>query len=331
MKVKELFEVAVKRAGLTYTDDELGALAADRAARYAKMDTGIATALKTHCKNNLNEMVKRKVVLYRGFETEKSMATSSGGSWIEMSTRTKPRSSATSSNLFINFVHHSPLWKDIPDRALSNSCTSSLSTAGDFGTLWVIIPFDDATKFGACEEDFNTTIPKTFGRNLAETAWDFAPIFNFANHIKKRDAFGELDPKVAKILSNSVFTKSNSSSQYSMEDLETISNGINTLMSIVLKSSGKNASAHHDELYFTMTKISQILRGKTFLEWLETVVSPESLGVSVVTLSGINKFRNEPEFWFQSGYVAFNTKFGKDMNRPYETEWFKRVLAQVNS
>ena len=124
--------------------------------------------IKTNCKKNYNFFMKKKDWIFRGVDSISS-------EYIIIDTnKGRPRVSANTQNYFTLLMDNLPSWKKYPKRSHSIICATDQENAKSYGTLYVVIPYDN-TNIGIAPDgdiwwsfkethilDFNDTISKMF-------------------------------------------------------------------------------------------------------------------------------------------------------------------------
>jgi len=88
------------------------------------------------------ESYKIGKVIYRGLRFQNKQYLSVNPSNFE-------RKSANTLNYYTLLVDNSPYWKDYPKRSKSIICTTNKFTANDYGSVYVVFPYNNA-KIGIC-------------------------------------------------------------------------------------------------------------------------------------------------------------------------------------
>lgn len=301
--------------------------------------------LKQHCPKNLRALSSGAALpLYRGLITEQWTNMDDGYQFMVSPSRDEPRKSRTGVNLFLNFATHSPLWKGIPNRSLSSSCTTDFDAAKSFGGAWLIIPFDNVHKFAVSKNDFNFIKPdgnRTLMGYAAAMRGVARDIFNVAQDIRSGET--KLYPdEVIKIIGDdkSVGLKI---TNFSMEQLEELSSTIQKLSELfhnkkfdtkigLIKTTLMITNRFAD-LVDSITLFDRVFKGLSLMEWMKKHVTPEIVGVKVVdSYASIAPASPSPEIWFEGRYIglkASNASLEKT-DEIAQSSWLKNLNKQVN-
>lgn len=113
--------------------------------------------IKKHCPKNFKSLIEGKAVsLFRGDRSPNIKYVGNELMFFESRLRTEPRISLTGNSFINSYISASDDWKMVPDRSMSNSCTTSHEMAHQFGQRgYLIIPFDNVKTFASIAEDWN--------------------------------------------------------------------------------------------------------------------------------------------------------------------------------
>jgi len=102
--------------------------------------------IKNNCMKNYNFFLKKKQWLFRGIERKSSAYL------MTDSNKGIPRVSANTRNYVTLLMDNLPSWKKYPKRSRSIICSTSEVTSKSYGTLYIVIPYDN-TNIGIAPDD----------------------------------------------------------------------------------------------------------------------------------------------------------------------------------
>lgn len=219
--------------------------------------------------------------------------------------RVKPRKSQTSSNLFLSYISQSPTWQDIPARQYSTSCTTSLSTAEDFGDAYLIIPFDSVTEFAGCSTDFNL-VPIGKDGNMLDFLSCISSLrveLNLASHP---------NPSFSMMMNSNVLQKT-MDEMWSMEEIAQFSDMCEKARKFI---SGQPPGYRYafDDLDRELNLLLDITGGKSLSDFFKSL-TPKKMGVSTGNIQILKKLKSsEPEIWFRGPYLLIDINSMLDAN-----------------
>lgn len=111
-------------------------------------------------RKNLDIVIDKGVILYRGMRTEDKFKVSAVGdtTLYEYPARKEPRMSKIGMNVFLDL---GSAWEGFPNRRMSAFATQKAKHATMFGKVGVIIPADNVSVFGYSPTDFNESKGKS--------------------------------------------------------------------------------------------------------------------------------------------------------------------------
>ena len=278
----------------------------------AGVDPDLIQAINALCPNNFRLMATGKIPkLYRSM----SILQNGKGSEIRFATvkgRTAPRKSLTDSNIILNFVSQSDLWKDFPNRSLSASCAASESEVMEDFTdrnTFIVVPADRITKFATTPTDFNfTNIRKhqlmSIGSRLKYT-------LNMLRDLANTD----LPSTLSKIFRNPVVKKINKADIMSLDDIYELSVIMHTFhehdssqQDIIdwFENNKKLRLTHtYNKAVVDVDDLYTYMGGQTLWDFLHTDVSPSSMKAKLLTINQLKTVAKKPksEIWFEGDYL----------------------------
>jgi hypothetical protein len=142
-------------------------------------------AILQNCSHNAAIMVRRELLLQRGLSYGKLKDARPTGipdfSYRVIDELLRDRDSLTGSNQFMNFTKSSAMWEEFPDRTRSVFCATG-NNPNDFGTPYLVIPFDSVKVYGGGAEDFNQV--EIDGVTLLDMAMEHQ---DFRSHLDGKD------------------------------------------------------------------------------------------------------------------------------------------------
>lgn len=330
MKVRELFEVARRHVGDTYTDKELEDIKNDRKNREDKNFTALVNVIKANCPNNFRALVTKKALpLYRSTHANDYKIVGDY-QYATITGRTEPRKSTTGDNLVMDYV--SQAWKGVPRRNLSNSCAPNIRTAEQFGgATWLIIPFDNVELFASAPEDFNMLDP-THGSSdgiMDMMGWVQELRASVRSVLHLLDDDDEDQAKLKKLMLGLFRTEINN---FTLKDIQKLSDSIEQLIYWVDDNQGKIDNPKLEDFFGEVMGFEDVFNTRSLMEWLKEKITPKNLGIKTYTSYPVIKNGGaDCEIWFEGNYLCLraNPATYEKTEDIYKSDWIKQVLAKL--
>lgn len=273
----------------------------------------LVATLKKNCSRNFKTIVDRDYRLFRG-DTGRGMREADADIWwFESDARRQPRKSQTENNLAMVWTAHSDAWAEVPQRSLSNSCTTDFDHAGSFGgRVFLIIPFDNVKAYAYSPFDFNYVqhVPTQGGKH-PDLLSRLGYLFNIRDAAQRLldDEGGE--PVVMKFLRKHKKIIGLQMDEYTnIEQLWKFSDFVKDLMALVtslppggLEGAENLADAVHEYM--------DDFDDAPPVAWFKKHLTPEAMGIKVYTdLDVLPKpgIDGTPEIWFEGQFIGITNK-----------------------
>lgn len=277
----------------------------------AKSKSALQLAL-SKCTDNAGVMMDLHNVLYRGFDDfgdiqQIEIPNLGNVSFLVIPKRTEDRESLTGSNSMINFTKFSPVWKDVPKRSRSNSCSFNFKVASEFSGhqgAWIIFPYDNVKSYGYCGQDFNyLTLPRQLHTANSTNVMSFGTMLWQLVNAGIDIMLDHDDHKQPKMFALGSSLSDRIDSNLTKTMLEDASKFIEYIKSAFPEDAKAN---RHLSLFIKNNP------DKTLYDAVIEHLTPEAIKVGVAnSLSSIPDIEGESEIWFDGSYVAVKSDIDK--------------------
>ena len=310
--------------------------------REGTIDEFMYSIVQQYCPNNFKAIANKEApVLWRGARLEHDLirvpceqddGTPWSFEWARMSARTG-RTSATGNNSLMTHIDTHKEWADYPKRSNSVFCTTNMSWTANFGTPYMIIPFDDVKAYAASKTDMNLVKmgppefhkdPMILGSELNDIKSRLFKVKDVINSVYAKDSYPDEDAMLKPYIDAMEDIKSEFFSirgivRLDKTKLKDVSSDLKFLGRLFdsrpvdsipyMQLKGKYAIAMYEALEPLQLYVQELLRfldksgANSIEDAFDLHITPKKLGVELYTsLSSIPDKKFE-EIWFEGSYV----------------------------
>jgi hypothetical protein len=267
--------------------------------------------IKKHCPKNFKSVIEGKVLpLFRGDRSPNVMYANNELMFFKSRPREEPRPSLTHSSFINSYISASVDWGMVPDRSLSNSCTTDYNTASDFGKRpYLIIPFDNVKTFASIEYDWNDKEINNkfqladFGGMVEELQIALRDIADHTNE----EIFGDLPNEIQDAF-NSPAINAKLSKPISKSTVDELLEILYIMRNYLFRERYPDRALQSEITVFLNT-YKRLFGTENPTKFMQAEMTPQKMHVELY-----NGYKNlephetdSPEIWFEGQFIALST------------------------